>query len=363
MHRIRLVVTLLCALLLLGAPLAHGASSTLVVSQAYAGGGNSGASFANDFVELFNSGTSAVDLTGWTVQYASSASSSWQVTALSGSIQPSGYYLVQLASAAAVGAPIPTPDAVGTANMAVSGGKVALVHDTAALGCGATAGSCSAVATVEDLLGYGSATDYEGTGAAAALTATKAAVRADAGCTDTNDNSADFTASTPEPRNSSAPTSACGSGPPPVGGVTQDAGVDIDIQAVLSLALERPTVSFGNAVAGQTPAAVSEKVTVVSNNPTGYMLSIHRTAFAPQDLPLAIASSAPPGTQIGPSLAGGGLVSIPIAPAPALLVGTSSAKSAADGDVWPTSIGFAAPLPVVGPGHYTAAVTYTLLGK
>lgn len=351
MHRIRLLVTLLLATALLAVPAAHSASAGVVVSQVFAGGGNTGASFTNDFVELFNRGTTAVDLTGWTVQYATAAGTSWQVTALSGSIQPEHYYLVQLASSASIGAPLPTPDATGTSNLAVSGGKVAVVHDTAALGCGASAGSCSAISTVADLVGWGSATDYEGTGAAPALGSTTAAVRASGGCTDTDVSSADFSTATPAPRNSSTPAASCGS-PPGAESVSQSAAVDIDIQPVLSISLERPAVSFGTAAAGDTPAAISERVTVVSNNATGYALTVHRTAFAPSDLPLGLAASA-----------GGAFAPIPIPPAADLLIGSSAAPSADGGDIWPTSLGFASPLPLVAPGRYTAAVTYTLIGQ
>ena len=141
MHRIRLLVALLATALLLAVPLAHGAASTLVVSQIYAGGGNSGAAFTNDFVEIFNRGSSAMDVSGWSIQYASAASASWQVTTLSGSIQAGHYYLVQLASSAAVGSPLPTPDATGTTNLANTAGKIALVHGTTALSCGASPGS------------------------------------------------------------------------------------------------------------------------------------------------------------------------------------------------------------------------------
>ena len=73
-------------------------SPDVVISQVYGGGGNSGATYTNDFVELANRGASAVDLTGWSVQYASAAGTSWQVTPLSGSIQPGGHYLVQEAA-------------------------------------------------------------------------------------------------------------------------------------------------------------------------------------------------------------------------------------------------------------------------
>src|SRR5947208_12257992 len=157
-------------------PPAYGASPDLLVSQLFAGGGNSGAPFTNDFVELFTRGSTSVDIGSWTIQYASAGGSTWQSTALSGSVQPGRYYLVQLASAAAIGSPLPTPDATGTTNLAVSGGKVALVRDSALLTCGASAGSCSANSQVADLIGYGSAADYEGGGPAPAISNTLAAV-------------------------------------------------------------------------------------------------------------------------------------------------------------------------------------------
>jgi hypothetical protein len=363
MHRIRLLVPLLAVALVSAPSAAHASSSGLVVSQVYAGGGNSGARYTNDFVELFNGGSSVADLTGWSIQYASAASTSWSVTALGGSIQPGHYYLVQLASSGAVGSALPASDATGTTNVANSGGKVALVQGTTALACGASAGSCSAVSSVADLVGYGSATDYEGSGAAPALSSTTAAVRAGDGCTDTNVNSADFTAVAPAPRNAATSALTCSGSPSPSGSASQDAAVDVDIQPVLSIALERPKISFGTVVAGDVPAAVSERVTVVSNNATGYALTVHRSVFTPADLPLAISGSAPTGTQIGPSLAGGALAGIPIAPAPDLTVGTSSAPSAGAGDVWQTSLAFSSPIPTLAAGHYSGTLTYTLIGR
>jgi hypothetical protein len=364
MHRLRLLVPLVAALAFMaGGPGAHASSSGLVVSQVYAGGGNSGASYTNDFVELFNGGSSAADLTGMSIQYASAASTSWAVTTLAGSIQPGHYYLLMLASSGSVGAAMPSPDATGTTNVANSGGKVALVQGTTALTCGASAGSCSAVSSVVDFLGYGSAADYEGSGAAAALSSTMAATRAGGGCTDTNVSSADFTAIGPAPRNSATTAATCSGSPAPTGDVSEDASVEVDIQPVLSITLERPTISFGTAVAGDTPAAVSERVTVLSNNATGYALTVHRSAFTPADLPLAISGSAPAGGQIGASLAGGAVAAIPIAPATDLSVGTTSARSAGSGDVWQTNIGFASPIPTLAPGHYSGTLTYTLIGR
>ena len=91
-----LLVVLAAALFLLPAA-AHASASGLVVSQVYGGGGNAGATFQNDYIELFNRGSSAASLAGWSVQYASSGGTgAWTVTPLNAlTLQPGQYYLVQ----------------------------------------------------------------------------------------------------------------------------------------------------------------------------------------------------------------------------------------------------------------------------
>lgn len=363
MHRcVHLTLFLAAALALLAVPIASGASPDLVVSQVYAGGGNSGATYANDFVELFNRSSSAVDLSGWSLQYATASGTSWQVTALDGSLAPGHHYLVALASGGANGATLPAADATGTSNLAASGGKIALVHDAAALSCGATAGSCSAVGVVRDLVGYGSATDFEGA-AAPALSSTAAAFRGSNGCDDTDANGADFTTDTPAPRTTSSATTTCSGAPPPSGSASGAASVALDLQSALSIALEKPTLSFGNVSPGDSPAALADRITVTSTNGAGYTLSAHRSAFAPADLPLGISATAPATGQLGPALAGGARAALPVAPAADLLVGTTAAPSAASGDNWPTTLGFTSPLPSLASGHYTATVTFTVIAR
>jgi hypothetical protein len=363
MHTIRLALLALLAASLLAAGGAQGASSDVVISQLFAGGGNSGATYTNDYVELLNRGSGAVDLTGWSVQYATAAGTSWQATALAGSIQPGHYYLVQLASSAAVGAPLPTADATGTSNLAASGGKVALVRDATALTCGATAGSCSANPLVADLLGYGGASDYEGTAPAGSLTSTTADVRAGTGCVDTDANASDFVSGPPAPHNTSSTAASCGTAQPPSGSATAAASVDLDVASVVSISLDHPTLSFGTAVAGETPAALLEHVTVVSNDTAGYALSVHRSSFTPTDLPLGMTAAAPTGATVGPALAGGATAPIPLASAADLAVGASPARSAAAGDVWSTNIGFTSALPVLAAGHYASTVTFTVIDR
>jgi Lamin Tail Domain len=351
MKRIHLLVLLSALALPLGAASARGSGSgSLVVGELYAAGGNSGAVYANDYVELFNRGESPVAVDGWTLQYASAASTTWQSTALSGSIPAGGRYLVQLASGGANGATLPTADATGTSNLAVTGGKVALVDDATALSCGGSPGSCATASDVQDLVGYGGAADYEGSGAAPAPSATNALMRAEGGCTDTDDNAADIATAAPDPQNSAAAATICSVAPPP-NGASGSADVDVDIQPVLSLALDHPTLSFPAAVPGTTPDPLPEQVTVTSNDPSGYTLGVHRTAFTPHDLPLGI------------GVGGGALAAVPISPAADLSLATSSGPSADGGDIVATSVGFVSPLPAVAAGHYTATLTFTVVGK
>ncbi len=72
----------------------------IVISQLYGGGGNAGATYRNDYVELFNRGAAPVDITGWSLQYASATGSGWDFNKqpLAGTIAPGEYYLISLAS-------------------------------------------------------------------------------------------------------------------------------------------------------------------------------------------------------------------------------------------------------------------------
>jgi predicted extracellular nuclease len=197
----------------------------IVISQVYGGGGNSGATYTHDYIELFNRGTTSISLAGWSVQYASAAgtgnfgSSSTQLTELPNVLlAPGQYLLIQEASTAAVGAPLPTPDVTDASPITMSGtaGKVALVNSASGLGCngGSTPCTPAQLALIIDLVGYGNANFFEGSGAAPTLSNTTAAFRGNGGCVETDNNSADFTTGTPAPRNTSSPLNPCGEPPP-----------------------------------------------------------------------------------------------------------------------------------------------------
>ncbi|NLC13796.1 MAG: hypothetical protein GX768_07125, partial [Chloroflexi bacterium] len=187
------------------------AANPIRISQAYGAGGNTGATYTHDFIEIFNSSTTAVNVNGWSVQYASSAGTSWQVTALTGTIPANSYYLIQEGVGTGGTTPLPTPDATGAIAMqGASNFKVALVDSTTAL-----TGSCPT--GVVDFLGGGSANCSEGS-AAPVTTSTTALIRKQSGCQDTDVNADDFEALAPTPRNTASPTHSCGPvGPiPPV---------------------------------------------------------------------------------------------------------------------------------------------------
>jgi hypothetical protein len=170
----------------------------VLISQVYGAGGNSGAVYKSDFVELHNRGNSTASLAGWSVQYASASGTSWDVIPLTGTIAPGGYHLLQLAGGA-TGAALPTPDSTATNNLNASNGKLALRDSTTAF----TGASPVGQTGLQDFVGFGTATAYEGSGAAPAPSATTSIFRAGGGATDSGDNKNDFTTGTPNPRNSS----------------------------------------------------------------------------------------------------------------------------------------------------------------
>lgn len=174
------------------------AANQVRISQVYGGGGSAsaGPTYNVDYVELFNSGGTAVNIGGWTIEYGS-ATGNWGSS--TGNIftfpegttmQPCAYVLVQCGSAGSGGAAFPvTPDFIQAAGLSMSAtsGKVGLF--TAAnsnLACGS-----ELAGTLVDKVAYGTATCAEGT-AVGALSQTSGAVRLLNGATDTDNNSADF---------------------------------------------------------------------------------------------------------------------------------------------------------------------------
>ena len=176
------------------------ASTTVVISQLYGGGGNSGATYKNDFIELHNISNSSVSVAGWSVQYAAATGNSWQVTNLTGTIAPGAYYLVQESAGTGGTTALPAPDVTGSIAISSTAGKIALVNSAAALTVANPTGTV-------DLVGFGTtANGFEGSGPAPAPSNTTAELRNNNGSTDTDNNAVDFTTGAAAPRNSVSPT-------------------------------------------------------------------------------------------------------------------------------------------------------------
>ncbi|HLO36293.1 MAG TPA: ExeM/NucH family extracellular endonuclease [Candidatus Deferrimicrobium sp.] len=224
-------------------------SPDLVISQVYGAGGNSGALYQNDYVELYNRGAAAVDLDPYSIQYASATgtgnfgSSATQPTELPPYVLNPGAYILIIEAGGINGSPMPNPNITDgdPISMAAGAGKVALVTGDASLGCngGSTPCSATALARIVDLVGYGTANFFEGAGPAPAISMTLADFRAGNGATDTDNNAADFTAATPNPRTT-------GDLAPSVTSTTPaDGASSVALSANISITFSEPVTTSG----------------------------------------------------------------------------------------------------------------------
>ena len=276
----------------------------VVVSQIMGGGGNAGATFRTPTSQLFNAGSSTVDISGWTVQHATAAGTSWQPTALSGAIAPGPYYLVE-SHIALPDAPLPAADATSTGqprrnqredrtrsglnctHVRRFGGKL-LGRPTG----GGTASAMAARATSKvRARRRGFPAPHPG-----------GTLRANDGCTDTGGNASDFAAGTPVPRNPPAsPVNPARAGPRRRNGSRERRSR----RGFRPLGFPPPPPP-GTFTSGDRPAALPERVTVSSNNTTGYSLVVARTRVC-SDRPSAGLSAT---TAMECALTGGTLVPI-----------------------------------------------------
>jgi uncharacterized protein YjdB len=232
-------------------------ASTIVISQVYGAGGNSGAAYDADYVELHNAGAVAEAIGGWSVQYAAAASASWAVVVLPQvSIPAGGYYMIQMSAKGANGIDLPQIDlaAIPTVAMGASAGKIALVSTSTALT------TACPLATTLDFVGYGTgasgASCFEGTAPAATPSATKADLRGVAGCADANDNAGDFAAAAAAPRSSATPIDVCSCVANETDKVAELDYCDLQFPATLSLAPNATALVYGRVYeAGLTESA------------------------------------------------------------------------------------------------------------
>ncbi|MBS1855970.1 MAG: lamin tail domain-containing protein [Acidobacteria bacterium] len=197
-------VGLFCVAVLAALP-ALAQNPPVVISQVYGGGGNTGAPYQNDFVELFNRSAATVNLSGYSIQYTSSAGTSWgsqQVNLPGFDLQPGQYYLVKMQGGANGSAFTADYPATGTAafNMSATSAKLLLSTST-------TPQTVACPTGMADLVPYGTSANCSPR--AAAPSNTTALFRAGSGCTYSGDPSVDFTTAAPSPRNSSSPMAPC----------------------------------------------------------------------------------------------------------------------------------------------------------
>jgi len=237
--------------------MAQASTSGVVISQVYGGGGNSGATYTNDFVELFNAGSAPVSLNGWSVQYASATGTTWQKTLLGDVVlQPGQHYLVQEALGNGGSTALPAPDATGTLAMSATAGKVALVNSNTTLTSTSVTG-----ATIVDYVGFGStATPSEGSPTPAPSNTT-AVVRINGGCTDADNNSTDFAVGAPTPRNSASALTVCSGGSTGGGGGGGGGGSTGNVVKIYEIQGSGSTSPLLN-----TTVTTSGVVTKVNNN-------------------------------------------------------------------------------------------------
>lgn len=233
MARVPGKLTLLATLLAgLSAP-AAAVSPDLVISQIYGGGGNGATSpYKSDYVEIFNRGSAAVSLEGWSLQYASATNAAaWATIAPLPSmvVEPGQYVLLEQFTGSAGMAALPTPLVTGSKiNLSATSGKIALVRNTTAL-----FGATPTTPNVVDLLGFGTSNGYEAV-AALAGSNTLALLRNAGGCAETDNNRADFTPGAPLPRTSASPRNLCSPAAP------VDAPIATTCPAVLSTVQGQP---------------------------------------------------------------------------------------------------------------------------
>lgn len=274
-------------------------STTIVISQVYGGGGTGTGNYKYDYVELHNVSNAPQSINGFSLQYGASTgnfgNAANQIFALpNSSIPVGGYYLVQLGSVGTGGANLPAPDAT-TANLSMSStsGKVALVAQTTAVGCGATAAPCTLPnATYIDVVSYGVSNNGEGATTVnngVALTSTQGCVRKTNGCQDTDNNNNDFTVATAfTPRNSATAAITCG------GQVATISANPTSISVSSSVGTASASQSFNVTASTLTPVADNLTITPTA----GLEFSFNNSAFFTTAQTLAYTGSAVTSTPI-----------------------------------------------------------------
>jgi endonuclease G, mitochondrial len=175
-------------------------SPNFVISQFQVAGANP----QDEFIELHNTSSSPADLNGYSLNYRSAAGVndvpmvSWSTSTI---VPPGGYYLV--ANASYTGSvPSNINYNIATVSMSATGGGIGLRNGAVNLG------------VIVDSVAYGTATNIFVEGTVTTVPALSTSQnRANNGCQDTDNNSADFANLSPSaPKNAGNTPNSCGGG-------------------------------------------------------------------------------------------------------------------------------------------------------
>ena len=181
-------------------------NAQIVINEVYTGGGLLGATLTNDFIELKNIGNSTATLTGATIQYGSATGAFTQYHTLPTITLPPGQtYLIQEGGDGGGLINLINPNLVvnvvlnfdGSGPIVGAGLGIGLTSGKVALASNATQVTGPTASNVLDFVGYGTANQYEGAGAAPSPTILNSITRVSG---DTNNNNVDFTIGLPTPQ-------------------------------------------------------------------------------------------------------------------------------------------------------------------
>lgn len=185
-------------------------NAQIVINEIYTAGGLLNALFRTDFIELKNIGSSTATLNGATIQYGAFDSQFTQYHNLPNiTLAPGQTYLIQQGSEGSAGNDLLgvnlTVDVVlnldGSGPIAGVGLQLGLASGKVALATNNVRVTGPGASNVIDFVGYGSANQYEGFGAAPSPVLILSISR-NANGSDTNNNNIDFTIGLPTPQGS-----------------------------------------------------------------------------------------------------------------------------------------------------------------
>jgi hypothetical protein len=259
-------------------PLKYG----VVISAMYAGGGNTGATYTHDYIEIFNASDAPVDITDWSVQYSNPVSAHWQKTFLPPIVLLPGQYLLARQDDGPNGTVAPPADAQGSVGMQGDGSyKVTIVRSRLTIHDHSPFEDDAMDGKIEDFFGGGAANRWEGQAANNGFPTnwTQAWYRHDGGCQDTDNNNNDFYVGPayPNARSLASPLNPC-SGVGTTGTITSTETVTSGQQVTVTV---NDADLPGSSVAINATASNGDTETLTLNGSSGSFSGMFTVGNAP----------------------------------------------------------------------------------